>query len=111
MESRIIYESNKTYLSRIHWKNPENNTESEWRYLNIENLTENDAEKIFAENFDGENVYLVTSRNESAEINKAEIFTKLKLLFGKSEFRIWDIDFENVAEFRNEVYREGKASR
>ena len=111
MESRIIYESDKTYLSGIHWEKPEKNTESEWSYLNAEKLTENDTEKILAESFTGENLYLVISRNESVEINKKEVFSKIKLLFGKLEFRIWDENFENVVEFKTEVYRKGKASR
>ena len=111
MESRIIYESDKTYLSGIHWKKSEKNTESEWRYLDSEKFTENDIEKIFAKSFTGENLYLVISRNESVEINKTEVFSKIKLLFGKLEFRIWDKNFENVVEFKTEVYRKGKASR
>jgi hypothetical protein len=112
MESRIIYECDKTYLDRIHWLKTEKNTESEWCYLNPKNLTENDVEKIFVENFGEENFYLVVNRNESIEISKMEIFSKLNLMYGKSEFRIWSKDFENVVEFKTEVYRKGKkASR
>ena len=111
MESRIIYESDKTYLSRIIWTKPKVDSESEWCYLNPESLTEKDTEKILAENFDGEKVYLVTNRNESVEVNKAEVFSKIKSLYGKSDFRIWNKEFESVVEFKTEVYRKGKASR
>jgi hypothetical protein len=108
MESRIIYEYDKTYLNSIHWLKTEKNTESEWCYLNHRNLSENVVEKIFAVNFGEENFYLVVNRNESVEINRMEIFSKLNLLYGKSEFRIWSKDFENVVEFKTEVYRKGK---
>ena len=112
MESRMIYESDKTYLSKIHWKKPKNNIESEWSYLNAEKLTENELEEIFVENFAGEYLYLVTSRNESVQINTTEVFSKIKALYGKTEFRIWSEDFESVVEFKLEVYRKGeKASR
>ena len=112
MESRIIYESDKTYLTSIHWKKPENNSESEWIYQNPESLTEKDAERIFNSSFGGEILHLVTNRNESKEINKAELFSEIKSLYGKMEFRIWNNDFEKVVEFKMEVYRKGeKASR
>ena len=111
MESRIIFESDKTYLPGIHWIKPENKSESEWCYLNPENITENDTEKILRENFSGDNVYIVTSRNESVEIKKVDVFSKIKTLYGQLEFRIWDSNFENVLEFKTEVYRKGRACR
>jgi hypothetical protein len=110
MESRIIYESDKTYLNKVHWEKPKINSESEWIYLNAEKLTENIIREIFTKTFKKENLYLVTSRNESTEINITDIFSKIKLIFGKIEFRIWDKNFENVLEFKTEVYRKGKAS-
>ncbi len=110
MESRIIYESDKTYLNRIHWTKLENNSESEWQYLNPESLTERDTERIFDTSFAGETVYLVTNRTESKEISKTNLFAEVNSLFGKMEFRVWNKDFENVAEFKLEVYRKGKAS-
>ena len=111
MESRIIYESDKTYLTKVNWTKPENNSESEWRYLNPQSLTEKYLKEIFSSSFEGETVYLVTNRNESIEVNKANLFSEMKSLYGKTEFRIWNVEFENVAEFKLEVYRKGKASR
>ena len=111
MESRIIYESDKTYLNRIQWQKPENNSESEWQYLNPESLTERDAERIFDISFGGETVYIVTNRNESSEISKANLFSEIKALYGKMEFRVWNNEFESVVEFKLEVFRRGKASR
>lgn len=111
MESRIIYESDKTYLNTIQWQKPENNSESEWQYLNPESLTERDSERIFNISFGGETVYIVTSRNESSEISKANFFSEIKALYGKMEFRVWNNEFESVVEFKLEVFRIGKASR
>ena len=111
MESRIIYESDKTYLEKISWIKFENNSESEWRYLNPESLTEKDTERIFDISFADESVYIVTNRNESEEISKASLYSEIKALYGKMEFRVWNNEFESVVEFKLEVYRKGKASR
>ena len=108
MESRIIYESDKTYLEKISWIKFENNSESEWRYLNPESLTEKDAEEIFNTNFTCRKVYLVTNRNDSKEIDKTNLFSEIKSLYGKKEFKVWNENFENVVEFKLEVYRKGK---
>ena len=109
MESRVIYESDKTYLPKTLWAKPEN-SESEWRYLNPENLIENDFEKKIMTSFSGENLYIAISRNESLEIKKMNILSNIKSLYGKLEFRVWDSDFENVIEFKTEIYRKGRAS-
>ena len=111
MESRIIYESDKTYLGKVSWTKPEKNSESEWRYFNSESLAEKDVEGIFNASFGGKTAYLVTNRNESREIIKSNLFSEIKSLFGKMEFRVWNEDFESVVEFKPEVYRKGNASR
>ena len=108
MESRIIYESDKTYLDKVCWTKPENNSESEWRYLNPKSLTEKDVKEIFNTSFGGNSIYLITNRNESKEINKSNLFSEIKSLFGKMEFRVWNEYFEDVVEFKLEVYRKGK---
>lgn len=108
MESRIIYESDKTYLEKVGWIKDENNSESEWRYLNPENLAEKDTEEIFNASFIGGKIYLITNRNDSKEIYKTNLFSEIKSLYGKTEFRVWNENFENVVEFKLEVYRKGK---
>ncbi len=107
MESRIIYESDKTYLEKISWIKFENNSESEWRYLNPKSLTEKNVEEIFNASFGGNTIYLVTNRNESKVISKSNLFSEIKSLFGEMEFRVWNEYFENVVEFKLEVYRKG----
>ena len=112
MESRIIYETDKTYLNKVSWAKSENSSESEWRYLNPESLAEKDLEEIFNASFSGESVYLINSRNDSKELFKKNLFSEIKSMYGKMEFRIWNENFENVVEFKLEVYRKGeKASR
>jgi hypothetical protein len=111
MESRIIYESDKTYLGKVSWTKPENNSEREWRYFNSESLVEKDIEGIFNASFGGKIAYVVTSRNESKEICQSNLFSEIKSLLSKMEFRVWNEDFESVLEFKTEVYRKGNASR
>ncbi|MFD2890411.1 hypothetical protein ACFS5J_00065 [Flavobacterium chuncheonense] len=112
MESRLIYESDKTYLNKIQWIIAKNNTESEWCYLNPKTLNENHIEAIIISKLPGKKFYFVTNRKESLELNKAQLVSKIKSLYGKTEFKIWDENFRNVIEFKLEIYREGtNASR
>jgi hypothetical protein len=110
MESRLIYESDKTYLSKIKWIEPNKEFKSEWSYLNPEKLTDNDLEKIFDSEFNFEKFFFVTSRDQSKEVQKSEVLLEIKTLYGKTNFRIWNENFKKVVEFHNEVYRKGKAS-
>ncbi|WP_291133265.1 hypothetical protein [Flavobacterium sp. UBA7682] len=107
MESRIIYESDKTYLNGIHWIKPKIDSQTEWLYLNPENIAEKDFEKIFDSNFNCEKLYFVINRSESKEVNQSEAYTEIKLLYGQIKFRVWNENFESVVEFDNEVYRKG----
>jgi hypothetical protein len=111
MESRLIYESDKTYLNKVNWIVPKKDSQSEWSYLNPETVTENDIEKIFNSEFSFKKFYFVTSRKKSKEVQQTEVNIEIKALYGKTKFRIWDENFESVVEFDNEVYRKGKASR
>lgn len=108
METRIIYESDKTYFEKVCWIKDEYNSGSEWRYLNPESLTEKDVEEIFNSSFTGGKIYLITSRKNSKEIYKINLFSEIKSLYGKTEFRVWNENFENFVEFKLEVYRKGK---
>jgi hypothetical protein len=54
----------------------------------------------------------VIDRNQSEQINKFNLIPKIKDLYGKTEFKVWDENFENIIEFKKEIYREGNnASR
>lgn len=111
MESILIYESDKTYLSKVNWIEAKKDSQSEWSYLNPETVTENDIEKIFNSEFNFNKFYFVTSRKESKEVQQSEVKIEIRVLYGKTKFRIWNENFESVVEFDNEVYRKGKASR
>jgi hypothetical protein len=110
MESRLIYESDKTYLSKIKWIEPKKDFQSEWSYLNPETVTDDNIEKIFDKEFSFEKFFFVTSRNESKEVQQSEVIMEIKTLYGKTNFRVWNESFKKVVEFNKEVYRKGKAS-
>jgi len=111
MESRLIYESDKTYQNKIQWISPIG-SESEWRYLNPQSANEIQLQNIINKKFIEETLYLVIDRNESMEIDKLDLGSKIKGLYGKTEFKVWDKSFQNIIEFNLEVYREGiNASR
>ena len=98
MDSRIIYESAKTYIRKVTWTKPLNSEDTEWEYIgtadNIENIT-----KIIQEFFLTDQLYVAQSKHESFETNKEFIADKIKPLIGKSDFSIWDLSFQKVIEF------------
>ena len=110
MESRLIYESDKTFINRIQWTNPENSSESEWLYLKPKTLSENQIADILNKKLTSEILYLVIDRNQSEQIDKFNLIPKIKDLYGKTEFKVWDENFENVIEFKKEIYREGNTA-
>ena len=108
MESRLIYESNKTYLNHVEWIKAEN-AGSEWSFFgNDENIGEIQIRKILDENFDDENLYFVFSRNESSEMNKNELVKKISKVFRYYNFTVWNNNFRKVIEFNKVgIYRNG----
>jgi hypothetical protein len=110
MESRLIFESDKTYIRNVNWI--KQSSESEWIYYNAKKIGNNFIKKIVREILSGESFYVIVDKNESGEFYEQNISEKIKPLFGKTEFKIWDKNFKNVMEFKIEVYRIGiNASR
>jgi len=108
MESRLIYESNKTYLDQVIWKIFQN--ESEWNFIGID-IDEEKLLEIIAKNFSDDNLYIVLNRNDSDEINKSELPTKILEIFRDVNFTIWDKKFQKVIEFnKNGVFRIGTSA-
>ena len=108
MESRLIYESNKTYLDKVIWKIFQN--ESEWNFIGID-IDEEKLLEIIAKNFSDDNLYIVLNRNDSDEINKIELPKKILEIFRDVNFTIWDKDFQKVIEFnKNGVFRIGTSA-
>ncbi|MBA4155184.1 hypothetical protein [Flavobacterium sp.] len=106
MESRLIFESDKTYQLNVEWLK-EHTSDSEWKYLNSENLDQQIIFKIINEFITTENLFLVINREKSNEIHKSNFMEEFINLYGKIDFKIWDKNFVNVIEFNKEVYRQG----
>jgi hypothetical protein len=106
MDSRIIYESDKTLSPKVKWIRADN-SESEWHYFDperpeiIHNLINNF--------FTTDTVHASIGRRDSYnEKNKRILFHKVKPLIGESDFKIWDEGFTKVIEVNKiDVYRTG----
>lgn len=109
MESRLIYESNKTYLDKVIWKIFQN--ESEWNFIGNENVDTEKLLEIITKNFSDDNFYIVLNRNDSDEINKSELPKKILEIFRDVNFTIWDKNFKKVIEFnKNGIFRIGTSA-
>jgi hypothetical protein len=108
MDSRIIYESNKTYNNKIEWLMPTIRSESEWIYLN----NENSIQEIIESYFDSEILFVSFTRNESFQTEKTNILGKIKEYLKAQNFSIWNKEFSKVLQFNKiGIYRKGiKAS-
>lgn len=109
MESRIIFESNKTYISKVAWLRKSEQLESEWVHygkgdkLNIDLIIK--AIKTHLEN----NILQVSvSRQNSFSTTKEDFLTATDKLLGTDNFEVWDYDFKKVIQFNNiGVFRVG----
>ena len=113
MDSRIIYEANKTYHNTIEWLTPSTKSESEWIYLNFEETkSENLIQEIIESFFESEILFVSLTRNESFQTEKTNIVVKIKEYLTIQEFTIWNQEFSKVLEFNKiGIYRKGiKAS-
>ncbi len=106
MDTRIIYEASETMKLKANW---DKFGESEWIHfgtgskVNIE-LVNKSIDQFFVDNI----LYLATTRKESIEISKNDIKESIISLLGKSDFFIWDAQFQKVIEFNKiGVYRQG----
>ena len=114
MDSRIIYEANKTYHNKIEWLIPSTKSESEWIYLNIEvTNSENFIQEIIESFFESEILFVSLTRNESFQTEKNNIISKIKEYIKTQDFSIWNQEFSKVLEFNKiGIFRKGiKASR
>ncbi len=112
MDSRIIFESAKTYIQTVTWIKPKIDKESEWIHIGINNNVVT-IENIIEDYFITDELYVGLTRNESFESNKETITDKIQPLIGITDFTIWDWSFQKVIEFNKiGVYRKGiKASQ
>jgi hypothetical protein len=108
MESRLIYESSKSLISKIKW-NRESNSDSEWRYFDNNN-TEFILEQINSF-FTSELLHVSIGRQDSFTVSKNLISNKIVHLFGQQDLFIWNNHFTESFEISKiGVYRTGIAS-
>ena len=104
MESRAIYESDKTNIQKIEWLKLD---DSEWKYLDAQPAEKNikDIVKYLKDS----KLYLVTNQNESKEIENAQLGNVLRNLHGQKDFKIWTRNFRYVVELNKVgIYRKGE---
>ncbi len=107
MDSRIIYESAKTYIQNIAWVKPKNSTDSEWVYIDTQNNIDNII-KIIQNFLISDQLYVAINRQESFEIDKKLTLNNIKSYIGTVDFSIWDFQFNKVIEFNKiGIYRIG----
>jgi hypothetical protein len=113
MDSRIIYETNKTFHNKIEWLISLPKSESEWVYLNSEKSnSENSIQEIIESYFESEILFVSLTRNESFQTEKTNIIGKINEYLKTQDFSIWNQEFSKVLEFNKiGIYRKGiKAS-
>ncbi len=108
MESRLIYESSKTFESKVKWTRKPN-TESEWIFFD---LTQSDTiEFLINDFFIADNLHVSLGRHDSYSLNKIETFKAIKSLIGQVDFKIWNDNFTKTIEINKiGVYRTGYTS-
>ncbi len=108
MESRLIYESSKTFISKINWTRIDS-TESEWQYFDL-NKPELIAD-VFNKFFITDTLHVSVGRHDSYTDDKSLIYQKVKTLIGQTDFHIWNENFTKAIEINKiGVYRTGYAS-
>jgi hypothetical protein len=100
MESRLIYESSKTYLHKINWIRPIESPESEWiHFINNGEINKNLVLLSIEEHLNDSKIYVVKTRKNSLEINKEAFNFHIILSLGKIDFIIWNASFNRAIEF------------
>jgi hypothetical protein len=109
MDSRLIFETDKTFKNKIEWVKSSKSTESEWVYLNfLQNLNKPIFFDLITEYLESDILYIVHSRRDSLEIKKENIISEIQPYLGNSDFNIWNKDFNKLIEFNKiDIYRKG----
>ena len=108
MESRLIYESSKTFESKIKWTRKPN-AESEWSFFDLKQP--DIIEYLINDFFIADTLHISLGRQDSYTLDKSEVYVKVKPLIGQSDFKIWNEDFRKTIEVNKiGVYRTGNAN-
>jgi len=100
LDSRLIYESNKTYIRKVQWTRPNENPESEWLYLGLADELKKDlAFKILDEHFADDGIYLSHERGDSFQTTITDFKAKVDKYIGTLDFTLWDLNFSKVIQF------------
>ena len=108
MDTRLIFESHKTFKPKINWTEA-NNTESEWTTFDLtrEELIQH-LYKVITDFFIADTLHVAIDRNNSFTIDKQNILEKIRALLNVSDFNIWNEQFTKTMEFNKiGVYRTG----
>ena len=109
MESRLIFETDKTYKDKIEWIKTSEESESEWVYFSFEeSLNEKDFLDLINEYLNSDILYIVISRKNSFKIKKESIISEVKEYLGCIDFTVWNQEFNKAIEFNKiGIYRKG----
>ena len=105
MESRLIYESGKTYLSKVNWlKLPR--ADSEWNHLNSFCLA--DMERLIKDFFHTDILHVLIGRASSFSVELSVAAKSIEPHLNVIDFIIWSADYKKAMQFSNiGVYRSG----
>lgn len=110
LDSRLIFETDIVYFPRVTWTRPDPNADSEWIYMGLhddfkKDIVSNVLEKVFPANTI---LYIKHQRSDSTAITATDFMARLSEFIGMN-IRIWDSNFERIAEFHDSgVFRTGK---
>jgi hypothetical protein len=108
MDSRLIFESSKTYGAKIKWTR-DTNADSEWLYFDLDNP--DILEYLINTYFIVDTLHVALGRHNSFTADKTETFKKVKQLIGQTDFNVWNENFTKTIEVNKiGVFRTGYAS-
>lgn len=112
MDSRLIFEANKTYQYKIVWTKLIPDSDSEWITYNIEDSkSRENIKEIIELIFKSDILYVSIDRKNSFSSDKETIFDRIKNHLQKEIFFVWSSDFKVVMEFNKiGIFRFGSTS-
>lgn len=99
LDSRLIYQTDEVYHSKVCWARPDINSDSEWLYCGLQNDFKKDlVTDLICKQFpDTTTLYLKHERNDSIRISRSDLISNLTDFIGK-DIRVWDDRFLKVIE-------------
>lgn len=109
MKSYIIFQINKTLITKVEWMKLFAEDESEWQFIRIEKGLETKVFKEIVKNHLRTDFFILSlSRKGSTRISFSQLIDRILLEYETQNFTVWDENFQNVIEFNNVgIYRVG----